>query len=566
MRPIVQDLLNYVVGQRESRAFDVCSRWAVKYRRMQGGKPYSINRFPYVRDIMDTASKFNWIKKGAQTGLSETAITLALFTTIREGRDVIYYFPTKSKMAEFSSSRIDDAIILSPFITSACTMKNRDLKRFGAASAFMLGANSDSDLKSTSAGRLIMDEFDEWTPKAVYLALERTSGQIDQDVKVWGFSTPTLPDVGIDLKFKDSTEEWFFFDCPHCGKPIALEWDIEDETGRHCLHLEDDNAKAAFYQCWRCKKELPHNQKPIWLSSGRFQSMTPDGDPFEPDAELKRLNRGFYVPQMLSPGVSPEEFAIKWLRGAAGDIDAIREFYNSTVGQPFMEGDHRVADSHLVHAKKIDPFMMQDLGPISTKDHLVTLGVDQGGPVHHWVAVSWKFDRQRFGDPNDRAVGKIIGMGRIMADDWDRIHGLMREYRVQRCVIDYFPQPTEARKFAKRFNGYVYLCQYTNGNAGREIRLTEDGDYGANLVKVDKTAWLSKSLGRIMAGDLLLPADTPEEFESHVKAPIRTMNKDKVQSEFVMSGPDHYAHALNYSEIALKILDPSLAGSDAITR
>lgn len=564
MRTLVRQLTNFIVDQRESRAFNVCSRWAVKYRRMQGGKKYSIARFPYVREIMDTQAKYNWIKKGAQTGLSETAITLTLFTTIREGRDVIYYFPTKSKMTEFSSSRIDDAIILSPFITAACTMKNRDLKRFGAASAFMLGANSDSDLKSTSAGRLIMDEFDEWTPKAVYLALERTSGQLDKDVKVWGFSTPTLPDVGIDLKFKDSTQEWFFFDCPHCGDPIALEWDVEEKTGRHCLVL-GDNPADAYYRCWKCDKELPHEHKATWLASGRFMAMDSDGNPVEPDAELKRLNRGFYVPQMYSPGVTPEEFSIKWLRGVSGDLDAMREFHNSAVGEPFMEGSHRVTDAHLLEAKRAEKYSTKDIGPISAKEHFVTLGVDQGGPVHHWVAVSWKFVRGRFGDPNDRAVGKIIGLGRIMADEWDRVHGLMREFRVQRAVIDYFPQPTEARKFAKRFPGFVYLCQYVNGTTGREVRTDED-DYGSNLCKVNKVAWLAKSLGRIMSGDLLLPTDTPQEFEDHVKAPIRTMNKDKVQAEYVMSGPDHYAHALNYAEIALKILDPSLAGNDAIIK
>jgi hypothetical protein len=280
---------------------------------------------------------------------------------------------------------------------------------------------------------------------------------------------------------------------------------------------------------------------------------------------LFKENRGFYVPQMYSPGVTAHEFARKWERGAAGDLDAIREFYNSAVGQPFLEGSHRVTDSHLRHAKLIDRYRLADLGPISAKEHFVTLGIDQGGPVHHYVAVSWTFDRNRFGDPNDRAVGKVIGLGRIMADDWDRVHGLMREFRVRMAVIDYFPQPTDARKFARRFPEYVYLCQYSEGNAGREVRTTED-DYGANLVKVDRVAWLSKALGRIMAGDLQLPVDTPEEFEDHAKALIRTMNKDKVKAEFVESGPDHYAHALTYSEIALKILDPSLAGSNVITR
>ncbi len=99
----------WLATEYESSAFNVCSRWAVKYRRMQGGKPYSLKLFPYIREITDSTAQCNWIKKGAQTGLTEAAITIALFTAIRFGRDVIYYFSTKAKMTEFSCSRIDDA-------------------------------------------------------------------------------------------------------------------------------------------------------------------------------------------------------------------------------------------------------------------------------------------------------------------------------------------------------------------------------------------------------------------------------------------------------------------------
>ena len=419
-----------------------------------------------------------------------------------------------------------------------------------------------------------MDEFDEWTPKAVYLAMERLSCQIYGDTRAWGFSTPTLPDVGIDLKYSESTQECFFFNCPFCEKPIDLVWD-EENTEFHCF--EPGNIPSeAFYFCWRCKKPLPHEQKSSFLADGYYAAKRPEGDPIAPDPELKRINRGFYIPQMYSPGVTPEDFAIKYYRGMTGDIDAIKEFHNSAVGQPFIEDQHRVTDSHLRHAKveahKVhvklhggQPFKMTDLGPIKKEKHFVTLGIDQGS-VHHWVAVSWKFDRSRYGDPNDRAVGKMIGCGRIMEDEWDKIWGLMREYQVRRAVVDFFPQPTTARKFARRYQEYVYLCQYTTGNTGREIRTTEEDYYGTNLVKVDKTAWLSKTIGRIISGDLLLPLDTPRELEDHVKSLIRTMHKDRVHAEFKKQDgvPDHYAHALNYAEIALKVLDPTLLDSETI--
>lgn len=569
-----EQFTEWLAAKIGSAEFDICSRWATKYRLMKDSKPYSLDHYPYVREIMDSTAKCNWIKKGAQTGLTEAAITIAIFTAIRYKKDVIYYFPTKAKMNEFSRSRFDDAIELSPWIGALCRLKNAYLKRFGTASLFLLGANSAADLKSTSASRLLMDEFDEWRPEAVSLAIERLSGQADGDTRLWGFSTPTLPDVGIDAKYAESTRECFFFNCPACNEEIDFTWD-EDNLEFHCFEPGDTPAEA-FYYCWRCRARLPHDEKSSFLKGGRYQAKRPDGSSFEPDPELKRLNRGFYVPQMLSPGVTPEDLSIKWRRGQGGELAAIREFYNSAIGQPFLEDQHRVTDSHLKYAKveahktheKLhggEPFRISALGPIKKEKHFVTLGIDQGGPTHHWAAISWKFDRARYGDPNDRAVGKMIGCGRVMADEWDRVYGLMREFRVRMCVVDFFPQPTEARKFARRFQEFVYLCQYTVGNAGREIRTTED-DYGANLVKVDKTAWLSKTIGRIISGDLLLPIDTPEELEDHVKSLIRTMNKDRVHAEFKKQDgvADHYAHALNYAEIALKILDPALSSSDSI--
>ena len=565
MRPLAVKALLSDSEYVESTAFTKCSRWAPKYRRMQGDLPYSLDRFPYVKDIMDSKARRNWVQKGAQTGLTETSITISLFTNIQEGRDVIYYFPTKVKMTEFSCSRIDDAIILSPFISSRCTMKNRDLKRFGAATTFMLGANSPTDLKSTSAGRLILDEFDEMSPKAVYLAEERTSGQLDKDVKIWGFSTPKIPDAGIDLKFRESTREHFFFKCPHCSENVDL-W-FEEDSQFHCLEIPDDDPAQAYYKCWKCRGEISHVDKPQIFASGFYASKAPDGSPQEPDPELFKNNRGFYVPQMYSPSVTPEEFAIKYQRGIAGDIDGLREFYNSALGMPFLEDIFRVTNKHIRNAKALKPYRISGIDlPVKQKEHFTTLGIDQGKP-HYWVAVSWKFDMTRPGDANDRATGTVIGYGKILEDDWYRFGDLMRLYRVQLAIIDHDPQPTQAREFARSINGYIKLCMRTVGNAGREYTLQKDPqDKGADVVKCDKVSWLTKTLSRIMNGDLRLPLDLDHEFEKHLTALTRTMDKDRQKAVFVNpeNRPDHYADALSYAELALKVLNPAMTTSDLI--
>jgi hypothetical protein len=131
----------------------------------------------------------------------------------------------------------------------------------------------------------------------------------------------------------------------------------------------------------------------------------------------------------------------------------------------------------------------------------------------------------------------------------------MREWQIKACVIDADPQINDARRFAKRFPGYVYLCRYRSGVTGKEISLSEE-DSGAPIATVDRTNWFDASMGRFHSDRLTLPADTPLEFRDHIKALVRTYEKDKQgnpRALYMNTGPDHYAHAFNYSEIALPL-------------
>ena len=70
-----------------------------------------------------------------------------------------------------------------------------------------------------------------------------------------------------------------------------------------------------------------------------------------------------------------------------------------------------------------------------------------------------------------------------------------------------------------------------------------------------------------MAADIELPGNTSLELRQQLKSPIRTLKEvdGGYVAEYVESGPDHYAHAFNYAEIALKVLDPSLHSGSIIT-
>jgi hypothetical protein len=99
---------------------------------------------------------------------------------------------------------------------------------------------------------------------------------------------------------------------------------------------------------------------------------------------------------------------------------------------------------------------------------------------------------------------------------------------------------------------------------GKELALSEE-DSGSPIVTVDRTNWLDASMGRFHSDRLSLPADTPLEFKDNIKAMVRTYEKDdqgNPKALYLNTGPDHYAHAFNYAEIALPLAVGAVTGGD----
>ena len=122
------------------------------------------------------------------------------------------------------------------------------------------------------------------------------------------------------------------------------------------------------------------------------------------------------------------------------------------------------------------------------------MGVDQG-KTGYITVVEWTFDGDRRIDINLAAIGKLLWFGKFREEDWNYVGQLMREWQVLACVVDADPNINDARRFARKFYGYVHLCRYRRGIAAKEIAVTEE-DTGAPMATVDRTNWLSCTLGR----------------------------------------------------------------------
>lgn len=518
----------------KKRSVVSCSDWANKYRVM--GKPFpgkfSFRHHPWLREMHDAECDIIVGMKAAQMGFTEYALNTAFYYIDIKRIDTLYILPSKTPDAsDFSAARFDAALELSPHLSNLfSSVKNVGHKRAGNTNLYIRGSHSKSSLKSIPAGLLILDELEEMDQENIRLVMERQSGQTEK--KNLLISTPRTAGRGIHSHYVNTTQEHFLFRCPKCNRYTEL-------TFPECLIITaeavtDPSLEQSYIVCKECKNRLEHELKPEWLSTGRWVP-----------SYAKRIDRGFHINQLYSPTVKPWEVAKLYLL-AQYDKSAEQEFHNSKMGQVHEVKGARVTDDDISNCIGGHT---SDAMPKPGK--LVTMGADQGGVIHYEIN-EWNFPRDYIPttDINEMAIPRVLKAG--TCKEFEELDTLMKHYRIHAAVIDAQPEKREALRFAGKFYGFVHLCYYGEGSSGRTLReWTEEP-----AVTVDRTAWLDLSLGRFRGGRIILPKDLPLDYRHHIKAPVRTYRVDRNGNdvgvyEVADSAHDHYAHARNYSEIAL---------------
>lgn len=538
MHNLAQLILDRIKEGLERQAVKRCSSWAMKYRVM--GKPFpgpwTFDNHPWTRDMHDSEAPLNVGLKAAQCGYTEMLLNRSFFKIDIEKVDVLYVLPAMTPDAgDFSAGRFNAALDLSPHLAKLFSdVKNVGHKRAGAVNFYLRGAKSSSGLKSIPVAFLAMDEVNEFSKESVLLARERLGGQVNP--QTWAISTPTIAKVGISLLYEETTQEHFFFKCPSCSRLTELIFPecIEIAGTSHI----DPDVNRSRYICKECKNTLPNESKKDWLKTGRWVPSFPDRD-----------GRGFYVNQLYSPADAgkPSEMAKAYHKTANSPADR-QEFHNSKLGNAWAEPGSQLTPAILLSCTK-----NHVIGP-KRDNKWATMGVDIGTWLHYEI-VEWTLDSSSLIDINTGSMGKVIGIGKVK--DFSELDDLMRQYRINHCVVDANPERRAAFDFANRFWGHVNMCFYGRGVQGKQIQKPKE-NRGEPTITVDRTSWLDLSLGRFRTNSIQLPCDVPEEYRSHLCALVRRYERDENDNpvgKYVKGQEDdHYAHARNYSEIALNLM------------
>ena len=128
----------------------------------------------------------------------------------------------------------------------------------------------------------------------------------------------------------------------------------------------------------------------------------------------------------------------------------------------------------------------------------------------------------------------------------------MTVFSITRCVTDAVPERRNARSFAERFRGKVYL-NYYNAHQKGKYRWNEK----ELVVQCNRTESLDASHRRITDSSIVLPkeCEVTREFTQHLHNVAKKLEEDEESGSkrytYVKLGADHFRHAFNYCIMAL---------------
>lgn len=380
------------------------AQWAEQYRRMSSDESAIVGRFsfrpnPFFKWLLDRYSdpavRKIVCQKPAQIGWTQSVICVLLgyFVHIKRTTSIVM-FPKELAARNFDLEKFRPMVESTPALSAVLPVKSRTadvktlFKKFTGGFVKFVGSNSISDVKSTSARDLVVEEPDDCNLNlrgqgdAIKLLAER--GKSYRDVKMLIGGTPSIEGVSsICAEMELSDKTYWEVPCPDCGMFQRLVWqqvqwakfDDEDPTPRHPVYGHH-RPETARYLCVSpdCGSLWTNPQKNAAIQAGRPMATAPF-----------RGVVGLYLNELYSAFSESrlERLVERYLEAkheeAKGNTGDIIVFWNACLGLPYrFKGS--TPDIEDLKAKAA----AYELGLVPHGALMLTLGIDV---QHNRVAV-----------------------------------------------------------------------------------------------------------------------------------------------------------------------------------
>lgn len=445
------------------------------------GKPFSLKNRPALIPVYDAIpttpeeakGRILVIQKATQLGLTVWEVLANIYMAVKwEPVTIGMFMPSQSVAIHKSEHRFMRIVRSAPEVYKLLTM-GRDIegrqvkvgegnvltRKVGESLLLFLWTTGKVTTESIPMDVVTLDEVQEMTLDQIDKVKARTG---DSDIAfMMLLSTSNMPDLDIDHWYKLGNQEVWHSRCPHCDTLS----DLSDPAGNfpnNSIGYNNGDVPGVpdkeYY--WRC----PSCGGPIFdPQQGDFIALNPGANP--------RI-RSLLLPRTISPKMTPRDMIEAWGRAKTGDQK--KSFYNRTLARPYIDADQLPVTMALCLAAAEEGVRRGLRWKASARN--TYMGIDQMGSFN---AVIIK-ERMPTGHQAVIHVEAVFNN-----DPFERCAELMDQYGVEVCVVEQLPNVNDARRFANRFPGRVFLAGYADL---RDDSMTWGDDLSKSDRKTDEDA------------------------------------------------------------------------------
>jgi hypothetical protein len=487
--PLELSVAQTIIG-RDETFLDWCERLAADGLKVDE-HPFKLDDRPTMRwvysripsSIEEAFGKKLVLMKCAQVGFTVMEMLATIYLALKfMPCKVGMYLPDQRLAAIKSSDRFLPIVRTIPEVHKLLTDDhtgqkkagegNVMIRKMGPSRFYFMWTSGKATTESVPLDVLTFDEVQEMSISQMEKTSERVSASRVKYTLMG--STAKWPDKDIHFFYKKGTQHQFWTQCTACD-----EYQVLDEHFPACIKLRDGEYS---YVCHSCGAVIEDSQHGEWRA--QF-----------PDAKVESI----HYPQFLSPTVTPREMIEAYY-----NADDMMNYYNRKLGKPYL-----------------DPSQV----PVSLEmlNDCARIGMEMG--------VKWK----------QRANGTFMGIDQMGAfnvvliaerlpsghmalihaeeiyneDPFARCDELMFQFGVSVCCVETLPNYNDAKRFASRHKGKVFLAGY--GNMADEMlswgdsvpnsaeRKTSEEDRDRYTVRLDQYKCMQVAMKRIQTKVCVFP-------------------------------------------------------------
>ncbi len=560
--PKVQGFLDRVTAASDkSTAMRNLSGW-LERNTMLNGKPFSFKDHEcHIEIAADTHPSLN-TKKPSQTGLSELSlrITLALAAVTRSR--IIYTLPTATFASKFSKDRIAPVIEESPVLKEMLSSdtKSAEMKKIGNSTLYVVGTFGQTQAISIPAQYLVHDEVDFSNQEVLGTFQSRLRhAEEDPETHIKGhtkrFSTPTVSSYGISKYVEDSDQRFYFVTCSKCNHSFAPSFsrdfvvpgfdDAMFNFSKTDLVNPAYQTSDAYIKCEKCGTDM-------WQDI-----MNPDQREWVAKFPHVTQERGYLMSPWDVPKYNSCPSIIKQIKGYT-----TQDFHNFVLGLDYESKDNSFLKSVFQNTEKSEWVSLT--AAKSTDLHNTVIGVDVGKTS--WLLVG---KQVRVGTKTKMMIIQAVQLRAKVGDALaEQIQKYIDAFNPAAVVIDAAPDFSTAFKLIETNRyGRVFGCEYARTTPGAFTHVAPDPETG--VLKAARSGTLSDLMDAHNSNLIVYPEHSEVTIIEEHLGNTKKLKKPSEMGEtisFVKTGPDHYAHALNYLNMAQSLVDdnvmlPKVAGA-----